>query len=137
MGAEAFSAQSEHPWGMSDIWAPLRRSRLTTGLRIHISHPRNAFIKQPDPGTSPFSLYKGTCTGKRVLITLRTPTVCLQASGKALERMAAAASASSDDLEASESDFEPDEETQAQTEVASSHLSYCPTSDCVTWPQHA
>ena len=60
MGAEAFSAQSEHPWGMSDIWAPLRRSRLTTGLRIHISHPRNAFIKQPDPGTSPFSLYKGT-----------------------------------------------------------------------------
>ena len=51
--------------------------------------------------------------------------------------MAAAASASSDDLEASESDFEPDEETQAQTEVASSHLSYCNNRDGVTRPQHS
>ena len=63
--------------------------------------------------------------------------MCIQASGKALERMSAAASASSGDLEASESEFEPDEETQAQTEVASSHLSYCYDSDGVTWPQHA
>ena len=47
--------------------------------------------------------------------------------------MAAAASASSDDAEASGSDFEPDEEAQAQTEVASSHLSRCTK----IWPQHA
>ena len=48
--------------------------------------------------------------------------------------MAAAASASSDDLEASESDFEPDDETQAQTEVASSRLSHRHNSNGVPWP---